>query len=82
MKPSFFSGCRPEKIQVEFYPIFFRVAKALIFSKLKIGCRLKGRLSKSIENVSEEGFDKFIPNRNSGTVRLNSLQYPQKSSSI
>jgi hypothetical protein len=42
MKPSFFSGCHPEKIQIEFNPIFFRVAKALIFSKLKIGCRLKG----------------------------------------
>ena len=41
-KPSFFSGCHPEKIQVEFYPIFFRVTKAPIFSKLKIGCRLKG----------------------------------------
>ena len=35
----------PKKIQVEFYPIFFRVAKAPIFSKLKIGCSLKGQLS-------------------------------------
>ena len=43
-QPSFCSGCHPEKIQVEFYPIFFRVAKAPIFSKLKIGCRLKGQL--------------------------------------
>ena len=46
MKPSFFSGCHTEKIQVEFYPTFFRVAKAPIFSKLKIGCRLKGRFFK------------------------------------
>ena len=44
MKPSFFSGCHPEKIQFEFYPIFFRVPKAPIFSKLKIGCRLRGVL--------------------------------------
>ena len=44
MKPRFFSGCHPEKNQIEFYPIFFRVAKAPIFSKLKIGCRLEGRI--------------------------------------
>ena len=44
MKPNFFSGCHPEKIQVELYPIFFMVAKAPIFSKLKIGCRLNGQL--------------------------------------
>ena len=44
MKPSLFSSFHPEKIQVEFYPIFFRVAKAPIFSKLKTGCRLKGQI--------------------------------------
>ena len=44
MKPSFFSGCHTKKIQVEFYP-FFRVDKASIFSKLKIGCSLKGRIT-------------------------------------
>ena len=43
MKPSFFSGCHPEKILVEIYPIFFMTEKAPIFSKQKIGCRLKGR---------------------------------------
>ena len=36
MKPSFSLGCHPEKNHVESYPIFFRVAKALTFSKLKI----------------------------------------------
>ena len=41
MKSRFFLDCQPEKTQVEFYPIFFWVAKAPIFSKLKIGCRLK-----------------------------------------
>ena len=44
-QPRFCSGCHPKKNQVELYPIFFRVAKAPIFSKLKIGCSLKGRLS-------------------------------------
>jgi hypothetical protein len=39
MKASFFSGCYPEKIKVEFYPIFFREAKTHNFSKLKLGCR-------------------------------------------
>ena len=45
MKPSFFSGYHLEKIQVEFCPIFFRLAKAPIFSKSKIGYRLNGRLT-------------------------------------
>ena len=43
----------PWKIQVEFYPIFFRVAKAPIFSKLEIGYRLKGRLSSSYVRMSK-----------------------------
>ena len=39
MKPSFFSGCHPEKkIRLN-----SKVLKVPIFSKLKIGCRLKGR---------------------------------------
>ena len=40
--PAFFSGCHLEKNQVEFHPIFSVFAKLSIFSKLKIGCRLKG----------------------------------------
>ena len=49
MKPSFFSGYHPEKSQVKFYPIFFRVAKTPIFSKLKVGWRLKGRLYQQLK---------------------------------
>ena len=44
MKPSFFSGCHIKKNKVKFYPIFYRAAKVPLFSKLKIGCRLKGQL--------------------------------------
>ena len=40
--PAFSQVATLKKIQIEFYPIFLRVAKAPIFLKLNIGCRLKG----------------------------------------
>ena len=48
MKPSFFSGC---------HPIFFRVAKTPIFSKLRIGCRLNGRIFIQCQDPSVKNTD-------------------------
>ena len=41
MKPSFFSGCHPEKIQVEFYPIFQGGKRTHLF-KTKNRVQIKG----------------------------------------
>ena len=42
MKPSFFSGCHPEKIQVEFYPIFFQGGKSTHLFKTENRVQIKG----------------------------------------
>ena len=46
MKPSFFLGCRPEKIQVEFYPIFSGWQGTHLF-KTKNRFQIKGAIKVS-----------------------------------
>ena len=42
MKPSFFSGCHPEKNQFEFYPTFFHGGKSSHLFKSKNRVQIKG----------------------------------------
>ena len=47
MKPSFFLGFHPEKIQVEFYPIFFQGGESTNLFKTKSRVQIRGAIESS-----------------------------------